>query len=133
MIVVGVWSFSDSGRAATNTPIALRAAFTRMIANLGDPQPTYAGYVETTREEAQSFAAATPMEDSQPVYLVELRGKFVAHGAHVPPGRPLPVGTVATFTVDVTSGQVLDFGINDLTLDLSRLGTVHDLMDELGT
>ena len=100
--------------AASAVPARLALAAQWMAADAGDPSPTRAEYVLTTRAKANRVDNGESVNlPDQPVYYVVMHGNFVAKNAYVPPGRPAPRGTIVGFTVDAETYDVLDFSISD--------------------
>jgi hypothetical protein len=92
------------------TAIASRAA----KAN-GDPHPSWATAVLTTHAKALTSATPgdfVPGSGGVPVFLVTMRGRFVAYDASVPPGAAAPTGTYLSLVVDAKTFQALDFGLS---------------------
>ena len=88
----------------------------RMAFDCRDASPTSAMYCRTTRGAAGP-AVGEPTGDVQdsrrPVYLIVLVGQFIDAKAFTPPGVGAPHGTVITFTADLRTHTVLDFGLGD--------------------
>jgi hypothetical protein len=64
---------------------------------------------------AKAFTSATPGDiipaaGDVPVYLVTMRGNFVATAASRPPGAAAPAGSYLSVVVDARIFQVLDSG-----------------------
>jgi hypothetical protein len=92
------------------TRIALRAA-----AINGDPSPAWITAVETTR--AKALTSATPGDyipgsAGVAVYLITMRGHFVAGDAPGPPGAKPPTGQYLSLVINARTFQGLDFGIS---------------------
>jgi hypothetical protein len=92
------------------TVIASRAA----KAN-GDSAPSWATAVLTTH--ARALTSATPGDfipsaDGTLVFLVTMRGHFVANAAPGPPGAAAPTGRYLSVVVDARTFQVLDSGLS---------------------
>lgn len=91
------------------TAIAQRAATID-----GDASPAWITVVLTTR--ARALTSATP-GDSVPgsahvhVFLITMRGHFIAREASVPPGAEAPAGEYLSLVIDARTFQGLDFGI----------------------
>ncbi len=92
------------------TVIASRAA----KAN-GDAAPLWMTAVLTTH--AKALTSATPGDfvpgaDGVRVFLITMRGHFVASAAPGPPGAAAPTGRYLSLVVDAKTFQVLDFGLS---------------------
>jgi hypothetical protein len=86
-----------------------QAAQAEVVAN--QHSGVHHGYIViTSRERA---AAPDLVNSDQPVYQLVLRGHFQCLGCSVPPGHPIPRGTVITLAVDQQTLQPLDFGIGN--------------------
>lgn len=85
--------------------------------------------VASSRENALAVITrpgVTAFSD-EPVYVVTMTGHFVGEYASVPPGQPLPTGTVLHFTVAAATGDLLDWGISDRPDGLGVLGPTTSL------
>jgi hypothetical protein len=80
--------------------------------------------VLTTRQQAATVTAGDTVNSDQGVYLVQLQGQFTAVAASMPHGQLAPTGQYLTFTVDASTGDVLDWSVGDHFSDLSTLGPV---------
>lgn len=116
---------AQSKRAApTSTTLSATAA--RVAQALGEPNPSSKRYVKTTRGAANGLDG-TKVNTDQTVYKIEMNGAFSVPGAKVPHGKKAPTGTIATVTVDATTGEVVDWGIGNSPHDLPKLGNVVTL------
>jgi hypothetical protein len=92
------------------TAIAHRAATIN-----GDPHPAWITAVLTTR--AKALTSATP-GDYVPgsahvkVFLITMRGRFIAREATGPPGAKAPAGRYLSLVIDARTFRGLDFGIS---------------------
>jgi hypothetical protein len=93
-------------------------------AELGDPAPSSAEYVLTTRSAANQLFGAGVNTD-EPAYLVVMGGRFTMQNAGVF-GQPDPSGAFAFWVIDVAPERVLDRGITSIpgSASLGSLGTV---------
>jgi hypothetical protein len=98
-----------------------------MAANAGATSVTLSQAVLTTRQQANTIASGAGVNSDQAVYLVQDQGHFTALNASVPQGQGSPVGHYLTFTVDASSGAVLDWGVSENQGNLSALGPVTSL------
>ena len=64
----------------------------------GDPHPSAAFVVPTTRYVAEEVAAGDNGEPNTPAYFVLLQGHFTLANARIPPGAKAPTGTLLTLT-----------------------------------
>jgi hypothetical protein len=81
----------------------------------GDASPEWMTAVLTTH--AKALTSATPGDTvsgvgGARVYLVTMRGQFIAYESSPPPGAALPTGRYLSVVVDATTFQVLDFGLS---------------------
>jgi hypothetical protein len=111
------------------TAIASRAAKAS-----GDSAPTWATAVLTTH--AKALTSATPGDlipgaDGTLVFLVAMRGHFVANAAPRPPGAAAPTGTYLSVVVDARTFRVLDYGLSPKPPPVSSasLGPITYLID----
>jgi hypothetical protein len=107
--------------AAAGSPVPARAiARLTLIADRaarasGDAAPAWMTAVLTTH--AKALTSATP-GDFVPgggrvrVFLVTMRGRFVANAAPGPSGAAAPTGRYLSLVVDATTFQVLDSGLS---------------------
>lgn len=124
----GVYAATTAKAALiTHTPPAyVMQIAERQAGGSGDPTPTGAVAIDTTRGAAMQAAEAGGVDGSTiPVWLVVLHGHFKDRNASVPAGQPLPTGGVLVFTIDQRTHQILDYGIGDRPPNLSSLGTVE--------
>ena len=81
----------------------------------GDKAPAWVSVVVTTHEKA--LTSATP-GDSEPagqkaiVYLVTMKGHFVAEDVPIPSGAHAPTGTYLSIVINARSLESLDFGLS---------------------
>jgi len=88
---------------------------------------TSADWVRTTHGRAATLTSGAAPDDTQPVYLFDVHGRFVWNHSCPPGAEPAActsVGTDAVFTLDPQHLQVLDFGVVPRAPDLTRFGTV---------
>jgi hypothetical protein len=100
------------------------------IARAKDRHPITAQFVLTRRQAANEVVSGASVNSNQPVYLVVVKGSFTV-------ARPGPTASgfmrvpVLTYVFDARTGRETDGGFGRLFPDLSRLGTVHNLMPYL--
>ena len=105
----------------------LRVVAARVAALHGDPHPTKAIAVRSTRKAAVTASSGADVDTDQSSYLIVLHGHFVGHTA--PRGASFPQGSVLTIVVDASTNLVTDWGISDRTPDTSSLGSETSLGD----
>jgi hypothetical protein len=74
----------------------------------------WASVVVTTRAKALTSATPgdfVPNDEKTVVYLVTVKGHFVARAASVPPGAHLPTGTYMSMVINAKKFTGLDFGL----------------------
>ena len=96
----------------------------------GDPHPTGAQVVLTTRQRAVSLDSGNKVDSNQATYFVVLRGQFANTHARTPDGWTL-YGSVITLNVDAATQEILDYGLSDRVPDIPQLGPVTDFSDQL--
>jgi hypothetical protein len=129
VLAVGSMALYAAAATAASTAHALPAYVVKIAEQQskenGDPIPTRAVAVDTTRGAAMAAAAAGRVDGSMiPVWFVVMDGHFTDHNARVPPGAPLPTGRVIAFTINQHTHHIMDFGIGDRSPNLASLGTV---------
>lgn len=125
-VAVGVLTASASSPTRLSSSQVFAIA-QRFAAANGDASPSSMQMVHTTRGEANDViepGAGMGFDRDHDVYAIAATGYFTAYQAAVPPGRPLPTGTVLTLVIDVFSGQVLDWGVQDASPSLKAAGAV---------
>jgi hypothetical protein len=81
----------------------------------GDPAPLWMTAVLTTHAKALTSATPgdfVPGDGDVPVFLVTMRGNFVASAASRPAGAAAPTGRYLSIVVDARTFQVLDSGLS---------------------
>jgi hypothetical protein len=76
---------------------------------------SWASAVVTTHEKALTSATpgdTVPIGEKTVVYLVTMKGHFIAEAASVPPGGRAPTGTYMSLVIDAKTFQGLDFGLS---------------------
>jgi hypothetical protein len=74
----------------------------------------WASAVVTTRAKALTSATPgdlVPNDEKTIVYLVTVKGHFVARAASVPPGAHAPTGTYMSMVINAKTFTGLDFGL----------------------
>ena len=74
----------------------------------------WASAVVTTRAKALTSATPgdfVPNDEKTVVYLVTVKGHFVARAASVPPGAHLPTGTYMSMVINAKTFTGLEFGL----------------------
>ena len=93
----------------------LRAIAKRFAKLNGGHALTQATAVSTTRRKALTSATPgdfVPGSGGVPVYLVTMRGQFVAYDVSVPPGASAPTGRYASLVLDARTFDTMDLGID---------------------
>ncbi len=120
--LASVLAASGCGRSAAGTGAPVPASAIPRLAAIayraatinGDPSPAWIAAVLTTR--AKALTSATP-GDYVPgsahvkVFLITMRGHFIARDATGPPGAKAPTGRYLSLVIDARTFQGLDFGI----------------------
>lgn len=106
---------------------ALTANALAFAATNGDPDPTSGRLVATTRSKGVAAATGSSVDSDQNVYVVTLRGHFVAYDAKVMRGAPIPHGSVLTIIYDAATNAVTDWSVTDTDPDLASLGAVQSI------
>jgi len=104
----------------------LRDVALSVAAHNGDPHPTSGRLWAASRSRATRLLDGTRADTDQPSYVMVLHGDFVTDAPR-PEGTPAPTGTVMTMVLDPSTGEVMDFGVRNSTLDLTALGPGADL------
>jgi hypothetical protein len=122
-------SYPRKGAAPSPSPAELRklgrlALRTATLA--GDPYPTGAVVVPTTRQVAERVDADAVVNSNPPAYFVLVNGNFTFHGP-VPAGAKEPTGTILTMTINSQTNQGLDGGVQDQMPDLHAIGQPEPL------
>jgi hypothetical protein len=121
-VLASVLAAAGCGRsaAATGAPVPalaiprLTAIAHRAAAINGDPGPAWIAAVLTTRAKALTSAAPgdyVPGSAHVKVFLITMRGHFIARDATGPPGAKAPAGRYLSLVIDARTFQSLDFGI----------------------
>jgi hypothetical protein len=92
----------------------------------GDPHPSSAQVVMTTRRPAHQMIAHAWGGSDQPTYLVVLQGHFADTHARTPDGRTV-YGTVLMLNIDAATQDILDFGLGYRVPPIAQLGSVRDI------
>ena len=98
----------------------------------GDAHPSSITAVLTTH--GQALTSATP-GDTEPsgnkavVYLITIRGHFIARMASVPPGAKLPTGSYLSIVINARTFAMMDWGLSAAAPSVSpdSLGPVRNL------
>ncbi len=130
LLAGGLWLFARSHVYATTTAVpayVVQLADQVAVSN-GDPTPTLAYAIRTTRGPAESVATGGDSVDSPeaPVYLVVMYGHFTTNQAPTPNGEVL-TGSVVTFTVNTQTQQMMDGSIGNYSPSLASLESLGPL------
>jgi hypothetical protein len=105
-----------SGRPVPASALRTLTAIADRVARLDDDRaPAWVSVVVTTHEKA--LTSATP-GDTEPsgqqtiVYLITMKGHFVAEDASGPPGTQLPTGTYLSIVINARTFGTTDFGLS---------------------
>jgi hypothetical protein len=122
-----------SGTAGASIPASVIGRLTAIAHNAAiansDPAPEWITVIKTTH--AKALTVATP-GDSVPgsghaaVFLITMRGHFVANDVSRPPGAKAPTGRYLSLVLDAKTFQELDFGLGPKPppVALAHLGRV---------
>ena len=125
----------DDRPAATRLvarPVVVDPAVQKLVDNFAadvrmrtDQTPTSADVYTTTRGVAAEVveAATTGDDGADPVYVIVVRGKFVDHLAHRPPGSAAEItGEMVVQVIEARSNQPTDYGISGVPANLALMG-----------
>ncbi len=96
----------------------------QFAAGMGDLEPSSIEHVASTRERAVYALSDDEVPGSEGVYVIVMRGHFIADNAPRPPGAPAPSGSTLTLVLNSSTGDLTDFGIGNQLPDLTSLGAV---------
>jgi hypothetical protein len=100
----------------------------REATNHGDPHPGLAEWVISHRAEATQVLTGETVSDGDPeVYVLVLKGHFADSNGFGPTTAD-ESGTWLLAVLDARTHEILDFGLGDQPIQLSKLGTVHSFM-----
>jgi hypothetical protein len=123
-----------SGRPVPEWAVPRLSAIAKRFAKLnGGHALTRATAVLTTHRKALTSATPgdfVPGSGGVPVYLVTMRGHFIAYDVSVPPGASAPTGRYASLVLDARTFDTMDLGIGENPPPVSpqSLGPVTDLL-----
>jgi hypothetical protein len=121
----GQWSaVPDKDQLASLESLASSITWSNVQSS--DDFPSQASAVLTTRQDALNLTDGGVVDTGQPVYLVQVSGKFVSGGS-TPLGVEAPTGKVLWIVYDPGTGLPLDRGIGNQTVDLAKLGEVFQI------
>ena len=89
--------------------------------------PSSAEAVLTTRQASLDALGGGTVDSNQPVYLVQMEGRFVANSAPRPNGADAPTGTTFWFLYDPAAEMTLDWGLGEQRADLTQLGEIVEI------
>jgi hypothetical protein len=122
--LAGCASDPPAGRPATPVPgQPVPASAARRLTAIADRAVTvnhghgvtWASAVVTTRPKALTSATPgdlAPNDEKTVVYLVTVKGHFVATAVSVPPGAHAPTGTYMSMVINAKTFAGLDFGLS---------------------
>lgn len=126
----GVFLLMRSADACCPSP-GVRANLEREAGEFADANggsvSSSAEAVLTTRQASQDALGGDIVDSDQPVYLVQMEGRFVANAAPRPYGADAPTGTTFWFLYDPAEDVTLDWGLGDQPADLTQLGEVFEI------
>jgi len=103
--------------------VAIRAKALEFAAANGDSSPSVLRAVAGTRNAVvKATMRGATVDTDQPVFVVEIQGDFVAHGASVPPGHPQPRGSHLLLVFDADDLELTDWAVTRMPTDLSVFG-----------
>jgi hypothetical protein len=70
-------------------------------------------YVASHRQPAEGFVDGTSIADNRSVVVLRMTGRFSVAIIAPKGARPYATGTVMTVIIDASTGQVLDFGLDN--------------------
>jgi hypothetical protein len=113
------------------TLASIRATALRVAESNDEPHPSEVRLFATTRRAALAMMeTVAPIGADDPVYVVSMRGNFVAHGAPRPPRARVPTGIELHFVWDRATRTITDFGVWHRQPNLAPLG--HGVEFDLG-
>ena len=101
----------------------LRAKTVDWASQNDEPRPGGGRVVATTRN---SFYGGN-VDSDQPVYVVQVHGRFVGYRFPTPRGKPLRRGTVLVLVYDAQTLEITDWELQPADHDLSAYGDVVSL------
>lgn len=114
--------------AVTPTELeVLRTMALEAAEKAGDTHPLWGQVVETTEQAANLTAFGTQVAGNRNVFLVQVRGEFVAHLASRPRGATAPQGEFMILVYERGSYDDVAFGVGGHDVNLSLLGPVTSL------
>jgi hypothetical protein len=129
----GATGASTSGPGGASIPASLIGRLTAIAhaaatAN-SDPAPEWITVVKTTHSKALTVATpgdSVPGSGDNAVFLITMRGHFVANDVSRPLGAKAPAGRYLSLVLDAKTFQELDFGLDSKPppVALAHLGRV---------
>lgn len=102
--------------------IAMRDVAIELASLNGEARPTNGAVFSSTRAAVERAISDAGVNTDQPAFVAVVRGRFTAYEASVPPGSPIPTGSVMTITFDANSLEVTDWGIIPSVVNTTGLG-----------
>jgi hypothetical protein len=107
-----------SGSAGASIPASVIGRLTAIAHNAAtansDPAPEWITVVKTTHAKALTVATpgdSVPGSGDAAVFLITMRGHFVANDVSRPSGAKAPTGRYLSLVLDARTFQELDFGL----------------------
>jgi hypothetical protein len=89
----------------------------------GEARPANGAVFSSTRSAVERAISDSAVNTDQPAFVAVVHGRFTAYEASVPPGSPLPTGSIMTITFDANTLEVTDWGIIPSVVNTAGLGT----------
>ena len=124
---VGLIGFTSGWARGTRVPIPVYVLARNLAATDGDLHPRVVQWVKTRRQIAVASQSSDRVDSpGRKVYFVVVHGHFVDKNAYyLGAARNAPAGSVLSFTIDLRSGQILDFALGNKSPDYSKTGRPH--------
>jgi hypothetical protein len=93
----------------------------------GESAPADGRVIATTRARFNRADSGAEVETDPPVWVVVVRGDFVANAAHPPYGAELPRGRFMVVAVDAQTKEVTDWGVGNRPFPVAEFAEVEPL------
>jgi len=97
----------------TQPPAGASLLTSAALASSWPSNVTSISYIGTDRQTASQFVDGSPVPDSRAVTVLRMTGQFSVAISSPGGGPTYATGTVLTAVLDATTGQVLDFGLDN--------------------
>jgi hypothetical protein len=121
----GQWPAVPEGEQLASLE-SLASSITWSNVQSSDDFPSQASAVLTTRQKALNLSDGGVVDSDQPVYMVQVSGKFVSSES-IPPGVEAPTGEVLWIMYDPATRLPVDQGIGNHPVELAKLGDVFEI------